>query len=64
MIPGTQTALELGNARTFNIVVLGALSRILESKPEVWREVIQEMVPSKVAALNQKAFDKGRALIK
>jgi len=64
VIRGTQTALELGNARTFNIVVLGALSRILESKPEVWREVIQEMVPSKVAALNQKAFDKGRALIK
>lgn len=64
VIPGLQTALELGNSRTLNIVLLGALSKILESKPEMWKEVIHERLPPKLVALNQKAFDNGRLLIK
>jgi len=64
VIPGLKTALELGNSRTLNIVLLGALSRIVESKPEMWKEVIQERLPPKLVALNQKAFDRGRSLVK
>ena len=64
VIPGLQTALELGNSRVLNIVLLGPLSKILQSEPEMWKEVIQERLPPKLVALNQMAFDSGRALIR
>lgn len=64
VIPGLETALELGNPRTLNMVLLGALSKLLDSKPEIWKEVIQDRVPAKLVALNQKAFESGRSLIK
>jgi len=62
-IPGTQTALDLGEVRTFNMVVMGGLSKILKSDPEVWRSVIADRVPPKVVELNQTAFDRGRELL-
>lgn len=63
VIPGTRTAIELGNVRTFNIVLLGALSKLLDGNPDIWQSVIQEKVPEKVTELNIKAFEKGRTLI-
>jgi len=63
VIPGTMTALDLGDVRTFNIVILGALSALLESDPGIWKGVIAEKVPPKAERINQKAFDKGRGLV-
>ena len=63
VIPGLETALELGNSRVLNIVLLGALSKLLTSKPEIWKEVIHDRVPAKLVGLNQKAFESGRSLI-
>ena len=62
-IAGTQTALDLGNVLCFNIVVLGGLSKILGNEPDIWRAVIKERVPAKVADLNPTAYEKGRELI-
>jgi len=62
-IAGTQTALDLGNVLCFNIVVLGGLSKILGNEPDIWRAVIKERVPAKVADLNLTAYEKGRELI-
>jgi indolepyruvate ferredoxin oxidoreductase beta subunit len=62
-IAGTQTALDLGNVLCFNIVVLGGLSKILGDEPDIWRSVIKDRVPEKVAALNLTAYEKGRDLI-
>ena len=62
-IPGTQTALDLGNVLCFNIVVLGGLSKIMGNDPDIWRSVIRDKVPEKVAALNLTAYEKGRDLI-
>ncbi len=59
VIPGTKTALELGNVMCFNIVVLGGLSRILNGDGDVWRSVIKDRVPPKVIDLNLEAFEKG-----
>lgn len=58
-IAGTKTALELGNVLCFNIVVLGGLSRMLDSDPEIWRSVIRDRVPAKVVDLNLDAYDRG-----
>lgn len=63
VVPGLQTALDLGNARILNIVVLGALSALLEAPPSLWEKIIQTKVPEKLIGLNLKAFKKGRALI-
>jgi len=62
-IAGTRTALDLGNVLCFNIVVLGGLSKILGNEPDIWRAVIEDRVPTKVADLNLTAYEKGRELI-
>lgn len=63
VIPGLQTALDLGNARTLNIVVMGALSGLLEAPAALWEEIIKKRVPEKLIKLNLEAFRKGRELI-
>jgi indolepyruvate ferredoxin oxidoreductase, beta subunit len=63
VIPGLQTALELGNARTLNIVVMGALSSLLEPPTSLWEEIIRKRVPEKLIKLNLEAFRRGRGLI-
>jgi indolepyruvate ferredoxin oxidoreductase, beta subunit len=63
VIPGLQTALDLGNARTLNIVVMGALSSLLEAPVALWEGIIKKRVPEKLIRLNLEAFRKGRELI-
>jgi indolepyruvate ferredoxin oxidoreductase beta subunit len=56
----TALATELGDRRISNTILLGALSSVLDFEPEIWREVIAEMVPPKSVELNLKAFETGR----
>ena len=63
VIPGLQTALDLGNARTLNIVVMGALSGLLEPPASLWEGIIKKRVPRKLIDLNLDAFRRGRGLI-
>jgi indolepyruvate ferredoxin oxidoreductase beta subunit len=60
LVPGTTIAEELGNARTANVVLLGALSSLLEVPAETWLEVIKKRVPPKYVELNHQAFLRGR----
>jgi len=53
-------AVELGEIRTANIVLLGALSRGLDLQEAAWREAIASSVKEKFRDLNLKAFDIGR----
>lgn len=55
-------ALDLGNIRTVNIILLGALSRFLGFKKESWEQAIKENVKAKFVDLNVKAFHKGKEL--
>ena len=64
VIPGLQTALDIGNARTLNIVVMGALSKCLEPSQSLWEGIVQKRVPKKLVDLNLEAFRKGRGLIR
>ena len=63
VIPGLQTALELGNARTLNIVAMGALSSLLEPPASLWEEIIRKRVPEKLVKLNLEVFRRGRELL-
>jgi len=55
-------ALELGNPRLVNILLLGVVSGTLEFPPELWESVIKVRVKQKFVELNLKAFARGRAL--
>jgi len=63
LVPGTKLAEELGEARAANVVMLGALSALLDVPPQVWLEVIAERVPERYVELNRRAFLKGREAI-
>jgi indolepyruvate ferredoxin oxidoreductase beta subunit len=63
VIPGLQTALDLKEARVLNIVMMGALSGLLETDPKIWEEVIQRRVPKRFLDLNREAYRRGRALV-
>ncbi len=63
-LPAGEIAQRLGNIKTANVVLLGALSAMLEPLTglgaEAWLDVILQRVPGKFAELNRQAFLKGR----
>jgi indolepyruvate ferredoxin oxidoreductase beta subunit len=60
-VPSTRLAEEVGNVRTHNVVMLGALSNFVPGvPPEIWLDVISERVPPRFIELNQRAFRVGR----
>jgi indolepyruvate ferredoxin oxidoreductase, beta subunit len=59
-VPGTEIALQLGNARVLNIIMLGMLSCFLKVEPTTWEKVLGERIKPKLVNLNLQAFQKGR----
>ena len=62
-IDGLGIAEELGNVRTENVVLLGALSSLLDMQSEPWLEVLSARVPPKFIDINREAFSAGRKSI-
>ncbi len=62
-VKGVALAEALGNAKAANVVLLGALSKILEMESEPWLKVIEARVPPKFVDLNRKAFQAGREAV-
>lgn len=52
-------AKEIGNSRTFNVIILGIAARHMDFSKEEWLQVIEETVPEKTVEINQKAFEIG-----
>jgi indolepyruvate ferredoxin oxidoreductase beta subunit len=62
-IPTLSLAEQAGNSRAHNVVLLGALSILIEDvSSEIWLDVIDERVPKKAVEINRKAFSLGQAL--
>ena len=61
-LPATKLATELGNVRVANIILLGALSTFVALPQNVWAEVMQQRIPDRFLAINQKAFALGQQL--
>jgi indolepyruvate ferredoxin oxidoreductase beta subunit len=67
-VDGEAAAAKLGNIKAANVVLLGALSALMEREgltgPElpadIWLKVITERVPAKFVELNRQAFNLGR----
>lgn len=57
-----QVAVDCGNAKALNLVLLGMLSKHMPFRPESWMEAISQCVPPKTLAVNTEAFLRGREL--
>lgn len=59
LIPSRELAMEAGNAKCENVVLLGALEPKLGFGVDVWTHAIEDRVPPKTVRSNIKAFDLG-----
>lgn len=59
-IDGFAIAREIGNIRTANVALVGALSTFLPVEKEVFVEIIKTRLPAKIQEVNLTAFIKGR----
>jgi indolepyruvate ferredoxin oxidoreductase beta subunit len=70
-VDGEAVAQELGNFRAANVVLLGALSALMEQQSltdselsaDTWLNVIIQRVPAKYKELNREAFTAGRQIV-
>lgn len=49
-------AKKIGNAKAFNVIVLGMAAKHMDFKKEDWLKVIERTVPPKTVEINKKAF--------
>ena len=59
-IDANRIALELGNVRTLNILMLGCFSVFAPLDVQVWKDSISRRMPEKLVEINLKAFEQGR----
>ena len=59
LIPAHDLAVEAGNAKCENVVILGALEPKLSFGNDVWKGVIEKRVPPKTVEANLKAYELG-----
>ena len=62
VVDAQKTALEIGNARVFNTVIIGVAARRMDFAKEDWLNVIEATVPAKTVEINLKAFEAGYQL--
>jgi indolepyruvate ferredoxin oxidoreductase beta subunit len=62
-LDASKIAIELGNLKTANVVILGAISAGLDLPIEAWHNAIKSSVAEKFLDINLKAFDKGKASV-
>ncbi|RNC28669.1 MAG: hypothetical protein AWM53_01329 [Candidatus Dichloromethanomonas elyunquensis] len=57
VIDGLKLAIESGNSKAVNVVLLGLLSKYLDIDKKIWLETLRETVPAKFLDANMKAFE-------
>ncbi|MDI6812761.1 MAG: indolepyruvate oxidoreductase subunit beta [Desulfitobacteriaceae bacterium] len=64
LVDADALAMEAGNSKTVNVVLLGVLSALagLPFRRDDLLQVILESVPKKAVAMNQEAFERGRKI--
>jgi indolepyruvate ferredoxin oxidoreductase beta subunit len=62
-VEATKKAIELGNYRAANVILLGALAAHLDIPSEVWEKTLEERIPDRILALNREAFAAGREMV-
>lgn len=62
VVEATRKAIELGNYRAANVILLGALSTHMDIPGEVWHKTLEDRVPEKLLELNREAFAAGQEM--
>jgi indolepyruvate ferredoxin oxidoreductase, beta subunit len=62
-VPGEQLAQQAGTVKAANVVLLGAVSRLLPLPEAIWWRCLEQRVPKKFLDLNRVAFASGRAVV-
>lgn len=62
LVDAFDLAREVGEVRTANVVMVGAVSTFLPMAPAVYEEIISARVPAKFRDVNLKAFAAGRKI--
>jgi indolepyruvate ferredoxin oxidoreductase beta subunit len=60
VFPAVRSAVELGEKRCANVVLLGLLSTRLRLSDGSWQSALRERFPQKILDVNLRAFDAGR----
>lgn len=63
VVPATKLALEMGNAKVMNIILLGTIVKSMGLQEIDWETIIKDNVPAKMAELNIQAMKLGMSLI-
>lgn len=58
-INASEEAVKIGKKQVSNVIMLGALAKQLDMDLSIWKETIQDNVPSKTIDMNLAAFDFG-----
>ena len=61
-VDAAQIAMQAGNIKTVNVVLIGVLSKSMDISIEEWEKTISYTVPPKALDVNLKAFKLGREL--
>jgi len=61
-IDAAKIAIEVGNIKTANVVLLGVMSNHIDLPADCWHKAIESVVEKKYVELNKKAFSAGRNL--
>ena len=62
VVDAQKMALEIGNSRVFNTIIIGVAAKRMDFEKEAWLKVIEETVPAKTVDINKQAFEAGYAL--
>ena len=58
-VDAAKEALDMGNSRVFNVIVLGVAAAHMDFPKDKWLFVVEKTVPPKTVEINKKAFEKG-----
>lgn len=64
LLDANPLAVQAGNLRTANLVIVGALSTLVPFDEHHWQAAMRERIPAKLLDVNLRAFDLGRAAVR
>ncbi len=63
LVPATARAIELGNHKVANVILLGALATRLDLPQSAWDDTLEARIPAQLLELNREAFSAGREAV-
>lgn len=58
-IDALKIAMECGNIKAVNVVLIGLMAKTTEIDREIWQQAMEEVIPKKLLEVNVRAFDAG-----